>query len=371
MKIRPHELEEFLQCEDDANWLKGVAKSFSAKRREPHPATDAQDRCAAVLDFDLNPMPCNRPQSAWRGLGGRLVWSREKALNHAAPVVIPCGKCWGCRVDKKRSWALRIHCEAMMHDENCFVTLTYRDEPYGGSLCKPHMDKFLKNLRNQLWNKHKLKIRFFQTGEYGEKLGRPHHHAIIFGWMPSDTTLYKDTSHGKLYTSSILEKAWPHGFVTVSAYDYACGSYVAGYVTKKITGDQAEDHYQKVDTATGELFTIEPEYSTMSRRPGIGASWLDAYHTDLEKGFITVGAKKFSVPRYFSERMARMYPESYEKLEKVQKERSKELREISRKMKDGKEWRMQDAREKIIQQNLSNHVEELPCDTTYTPYMTQ
>ena len=50
---------------------------------------------------------------------------------------------------------------------------------------------------------------------------------------------------------------------------------------KKITGDQAEDHYAVINKKTGEIVDRKPEYVTMSRRPGIGKEWLQKYEKDV------------------------------------------------------------------------------------------
>ena len=69
---------------------------------------------------------------------------------------------------------------------------------------------------------------------------------------------------------------------------------------KKATGDLKRDRYMGADSETGELVNIlEPEYCTMSRRPGIASDWFEQYQDDLyPKDFITVRGKKMSVPKY-------------------------------------------------------------------------
>ena len=43
-------------------------------------------------------------------------------------IPLPCGKCPSCIEARSKSWALRCVCEASLHDENCFVTLTYNNK---------------------------------------------------------------------------------------------------------------------------------------------------------------------------------------------------------------------------------------------------
>ena len=58
-------------------------------------------------------------------------------------------------------------------------------------------------------------------------------------------------------------------------------AYVARYVTKKVTGRNAVSHYERVDSGSGEVFSLRPEYCTMSRRPGIGTQHFDKYRDEI------------------------------------------------------------------------------------------
>ena len=153
-----------------------------------------------------------------------------------------------------------------MHDKNCFITLTYDDDhlPKGKTLVVDDFQRFMKRLRF----KYPYPIRFFHCGEYGEKFHRPHYHAIIFGHDFTDKKLWptKSTKH-PIFTSKELSELWPLGHCSVGAVTFASAAYVARYITKKITGPTAKQHYQG----------RKPEYVTMSRRPGIAASWLEKY----------------------------------------------------------------------------------------------
>jgi len=130
-------------------------------------------------------MACYHPIQAWRSkkvnkeTGKRsIVFQRSEAFVDM-PVVVPCGQCIGCRLEKSRQWAIRCVHESKCHDDNIFVTLTYNNEnlPKDGSLCLADLQKFMKRLRK----KYGAGIRYFACGEYGEKLKRPHYHVCIFG----------------------------------------------------------------------------------------------------------------------------------------------------------------------------------------------
>jgi hypothetical protein len=91
---------------------------------------------------------------------------------------------------------------------------------------------------------------------------------------------------------------------------------------KKITGKKAEEHYMKVDPATGELYRIEPEYITMSLKPGIGRNFYEKYKTDFfpadECPVPGRGVYK-SVPRHYENLFAKEDPDTYEKIKAARK----------------------------------------------------
>lgn len=205
-------------------------------------------------------------------------------------ILLPCGQCVACRLNKSREWATRCVLESKMHEENCFITLTYNDEnlPADYGLCKKHFTDFMKRLRKNTGEK----IRYYAAGEYGNLYSRPHYHACLFGWKPHDLQLYSVRNGINLYLSETLLKAWQYkGYVTVGDVTFESAAYVARYVMKKITGERAEEHYQG----------RQPEYTVMSRRPGIGASFFEKYSTDIYgKDFIVIRDQiKCKPPKYF------------------------------------------------------------------------
>lgn len=239
-------------------------------------------------------MPCYRPIQAWRSrdvnpTGKRsLVFKRTAGYQDLA-VDVPCGQCIGCRLERSRQWAIRCVHEASLHDENCFLTLTYDDEhlPSDGSIDVVHYQKFMKRLRKKYPSR---KIRFFHCGEYGEKGNRPHYHAILFNFDFPDKELFKMAGDNRLYTSRILENLWGMGHCIIGDVTFQSAAYVARYITKKVTGSDAESHYQG----------RKPEYITMSRRPGIGSDWFKKYKSDVYPGdFVVINGKKVHPPKFY------------------------------------------------------------------------
>jgi hypothetical protein len=232
---------------------------------------------------------------------------------HRGLVVFGCGQCQPCRIKKRREWTHRIVLESMIHKTNNFLTLTYNDKslPEGGTLVKEDYQKFLKKLRRH------AQFRYFIVGEYGDKSERPHYHAAIFGLGPE---------HKKLY-----DRCWDKGYTYSGELNYTTATYIAGYVTKKLTN--ANDERTK-DWLQGR----EPEFSRQSLKPGIGALVIDAIVDMLtsENGYLAMehgdvpltlkhGGKEWPLGRYLRKKIRLAYgfkdgkaPEIWQKKAKEQ-----------------------------------------------------
>jgi len=260
---------------------------------------------------------CFYPIDGYYGRGGAFTLSRRESPT-GQKMSVPCGKCLGCRLRHSQQWATRCVHEAQIHTEkglgNSFITLTYRDEPDDKSVNVEDFQKFMKRLRKRTGKK----LRFFHCGEYGkvlgvdgstplphpivggrEALGRPHYHAILFGEdFADDRTVYSVRDETKLYTSQFLEDVWGLGFVTIGEVTTQSAGYVARYVMKKVGGEMAEDYYKKLEG--GVWYNVRPEYTTMSRRPGIGQEWIDKYESDVfPRDELVLEGKKRIVPKYY------------------------------------------------------------------------
>ncbi len=200
-----------------------------------------------------------------------------------------------------------------MHEDNCFITLTYNEEnlPEDGSLVKEHFQKFMKKLRKK--NKHK--IRYYQCGEYGENLQRPHYHACLFGHDFADKEFFQHKNGNDLHTSAELDNTWAKGFATIGNMTFETAAYTARYIMKKITGDDAHAHYETFNTQTGEITQIQSEYTTMSRRPGLGLTWYKKYKDDLfPEDECVIEGRIMKPPRYYAKLYEKEEPENYEKI---------------------------------------------------------
>lgn len=210
------------------------------------------------------------------------------------PLKLPCGQCIGCRLKRGRDWAIRCFHESKCHSTSSFLTLTYSDEylPPGATLVRSDFQRFLKRLRKKVG-----KVRFYMCAEYGPTTQRPHYHAIIFGYDFPDKVLWKTTKSGSLFVSSELADLWPFGFHTVAEVSFDTVTYVTHYILKKVLGKAAEAAYAG----------REPEFSSMSLRPGIGQAFFDSHPQLGYQDFVEVLRKDGShyslgLPRYYRER---------------------------------------------------------------------
>lgn len=273
-------------------------------------------------------MSCHFPMQGFRSKiktskGKRkLVFNRANAyypelLHNQA--VVGCGQCLGCRLERSRQWAIRCVHESSLFDKNCFITLTYSSKflPPNGSLVLEDFQKFMKRLRKR----YGPGIRYYHCGEYGTKFGRPHYHAILFNIDFPDQILWKSERDVDLFRSESLEEVWPFGYSSVGTCTFESAAYVARYILKKVTGDRSFEHYACIDHDTGELLSVrKPEYTTMSRRPGIGKNWFEKYYSDVyPNDYVVFRNKQMRPPKFYDSLYEVLNPDDFERLKKKRK----------------------------------------------------
>lgn len=213
-----------------------------------------------------------------------------------------------------------------MHPSNIFITLTYDNEHLPDDRSLNHRDYQLFMKRLLIYAKRELNhsgIRFYMAGEYGEQFGRPHYHACIFNFEFPDQKLWKIERENRLYTSQTLQELWGKGFASVGGVTFQSAAYVARYIMKKITGDAAADHYEWMDPETGEFHQRRPEYTNMSRRPGVGATWFAKYKSDVfPDDFVVINGKKVAPPRFYTSQYEIIYPDEVARLKVARKKRA-------------------------------------------------
>lgn len=259
---------------------------------------------------------------------------------------LPCGRCMGCRLERSRQWAVRCVHESKCYDDNCFVTLTFSPEhvPKDGSLSRKHVQDFLKRLRFRFSD---IKIRVFYCGEYGDQLGRPHYHLCLFNFDFKDRVKFKRVNDFWYYSSDVLSNLWPFGHSTCCDFSFETAAYVARYCTKKVTGSQAESHYE------GRV----PEFAGMSLKPGIGKTWFDKFaSTDMfvDDCVISRGAKS-KPPRYYDILRDRVDPDGFAKAKEAR-------RELGESMSDNSTCKRLATRLKCLEARTRLLVRRLECD---------
>jgi len=275
-------------------------------------------------------MPCFYPIDAWqdtdkkvhfypKNTGADTAPRVNQALNYKRDLKLPCGKCVGCRLERSKQWAIRCLHESQQHDENCFLTLTLKDDTEKLSV-KTHQ-RFMKRLRKQTGMKQ---LRFYMCGEYGEKNDRPHYHYIVFGYDFPDKTEWRKENGNQLWRSNQLEKIWGKGHCEIGAVTLESCAYVARYVMKKMTGTKAEEHYRRTDEA-GNDYWLLPEFNQMSRRPGIGKAWWDDFHTDVyPQDVVITRNRKSKPPRYYDKLLEKLKPIEMEAIKREREQKAKE-----------------------------------------------
>lgn len=215
--------------------------------------------------------------------------------------LVPCGKCLGCLNEKRNAWTFRL-LEEKKQSKNCFfLTLTYNDKhiPKDGKVSVEELQLYFKRVRKSqtVFEKSKLKhwkmpiesltgisryipkseLRYFAVGEYGDKFGRPHYHAIVFN-------VYK----------SVLESKWKDPETNEDK----------GYV-KAYPVTQPAIHYVT-------KYSLKPNENIMICSKGLGESYITdeskEYHLDLlemngEIYLTYPGGKKQTMPRYYKEKI--------------------------------------------------------------------
>ena len=203
--------------------------------------------------------------------------------------VSPCRRCMSCRIALTNEWTTRLMHEAGEYPDNCFITLTYRDEdlPENRSLSKRTLQLFIKRLRKYLDGR---KIKYYAVGEYGDKHDREHYHLIVFGWQPPLDDLFRAYRKGgkNYYGSKAIQDLWTFGFNTVGNVTRDSCQYVVGYVRKKLFGTMAKKIYgQRIPP-----FALQSHY--------IGARYAvrhsERIHTELS---VIEGRKNIGLPRYY------------------------------------------------------------------------
>lgn len=197
-----------------------------------------------------------------------------------------------CRVNRVSMWTTRMMHELKEHAAAVFVTLTYETPPPGGSVQKADLQKFFKRLRKNSGKK----VRYYAGGEYGTNYHRPHYHAVVYGLGKQE--------------KKVIDLSWGLGFTSVGDVNEKTCAYVAKYIMDKKTGKETKFYEEK---------KLNPEFAVMSRRPGIGARYIEKYQDEIaQRGFCLTDRKQVPIPRFYLWKM-----KDNPKIQELREERQK------------------------------------------------
>lgn len=206
----------------------------------------------AVYDYKVK---CGNPQ---------VIHKVNDLTGHYDRYVVPCGKCFLCRMRQKREIAFRCMLEAQCCKRSYFMTLTYSQEPE--TLDYKDIQLFVKRLR-----KRGMKMKYLFCSDVGEMRGRKHWHGLVF---------IDDCSPPIDITDS-----WDLGFCDCRPCNDARVGYATGYAIKKV------------------LHAELPTICHFSQR--LGLDWCLKHLDKIKKDCcIWFGGLRYGLPRYFRKKIA-------------------------------------------------------------------
>lgn len=286
-------------------------------------------------------MQCIRPIKAGFDRSGSITFSQKTFDKSIESFAFPCRKCLACRLNIPREKAIRSIHEASQHRDNIFLTLTYAPHALKSPwLQYEDWQVFIRALRDKQNDSvpeslhHYYKISYMVTGEYGDQGKRPHWHAILYNYKPSDSKIYRTTERGEtVWTSDELTGLWKKGLVEFGSVTMESAGYVARYSAKKLV--HGKDGHQ-----------YEPIHKTSSAR-AIGRSWIEKYYQQtFDLGYVTMpDGSQGKIPRYYLDWAKKHQPKIWERYittlrddiisESVAKNRREELEYISQSLTRG------------------------------------
>ncbi|AXH73602.1 MAG: replication initiator protein [Microviridae sp.] len=199
--------------------------------------------------------------------------------------VVPCGRCHKCIKRRVSAWSFRLLQEEKVSLSAHFLTLTYDTKfvpiKLSGklSLCKRHIQLFIKRLRKSQCGNGVSPIRYYGVGEYGGHTERPHYHIILFNAKPE-----------------LIQAAWSMGEIHFGKVSSASVGYTLKYMMK---------NKKKMKSW---LNGREPEFAVMSK--GLGISYLSEEMCNWHIADLTgrmfcglPGGVKIGMPRYYKDKL--------------------------------------------------------------------
>lgn len=196
---------------------------------------------------------------------------------HQREITVPCGKCAFCLATRRSDWVQRLMQEWRVAPGSAFITFTYANPHLVWRSGKPQLNKVDLQKWFRSVRKQGYRIRYYAVGEYGSETYRPHYHVILFGEVPE----------------KVIRDSWTKGQVHIGKLTLAS----CGYCTKYVINSK--------ESAMREGRT--PPFQIMSRKPGIGASYLTpemiAWHKSDRRNYMEIQGERRHLPRFYKEKI--------------------------------------------------------------------
>lgn len=245
---------------------------------------------------------------------------RSKTWLEEQKMFVNCGKCVFCKMQKATDWSARMLHESGYHKSSLFVTLTFDEDHCPLSIKKEELQKYLKRLRKRLSPR---KIRYYACGEYGEEMGRPHYHLIIFGVNYNDFEFKDKILKNGMWHDVYDCESWMKGNVYLGDVTADSCRYVADYINKVYFGDMEKEVYKNNG--------LESPFQLYSK--GLGEKWIYDNEKQLRQRYgYTIKGKNRGLNRYYRNKLEIEGSEYYEKIkDKIKENKSiEEMREMAR-----------------------------------------
>jgi hypothetical protein len=217
--------------------------------------------------------------------------------------LVPCGRCYACRLNMRRSWYVRLKEEQDVCNDSWFITLTYDDKHVpidiegNKYVSKDDIKSFNKRFRQNLFGSSRSTYKYFIAAEYGPKTMRPHYHGILFNTGIKDPFELHDQ----------LRLAWSkQKSIGSTEREYFCNQ-------RGITCDIVNDN--RIGYVTGYIMDKEKELASEKKvfslkSKGLGASYFDKtdrieWHMQSPENayYPLPDGKKMALPRYYRDKI--------------------------------------------------------------------
>lgn len=174
------------------------------------------------------------------GAYGLSCWQPVFLWNNNRQIRVPCRKCGGCGVSKAKQWIARSIREAEANNGRAWLfTGTWREAPSDRAAVVREGQLFFKRLRRGREEPYPTsrgpldigpcKVRYLAAPETGDRFGRWHLHALVFGgarWIQ----LRAAWGAGHMHARRVRVEHGEDGQLLQSSVRQL--AYVAGYVAK-------------------------------------------------------------------------------------------------------------------------------------------